>query len=103
MQTAESSNSAMTGRVSLPDPPPVYLGLDAPDTEQKNRTNRPEDQQTEKRHKGIERRYIRAKLTRDLWEEYQKPDITRAEKIKLAGLLKGLTDKRKVAPKPIFG
>lgn len=109
MQTAESSNAAMIGRVSLPDPVPVYPDLDAPGTEQtgilaneqKKSSNKPEEQ--EKRHKGIERRYIRAKLTRDLWEEYQKPTITTSEKIKLGALLAKLTDKRKTAPKPIFG
>jgi hypothetical protein len=115
MQTAESSNAALTGSaiiyptisdgLALPAPTkPCELDTDPAslDTNKKKSSNKPEEQ-TEKRHKGIERRWIRAKLTRDLWEEYQKPGISTAEKIKLGALLSRLTDKKKAAPKTVFG
>jgi hypothetical protein len=49
------------------------------------------------------RRYIRANLARDLWNEYNKPETSQSNKIKIATVLAKLTDKKKAPVKPIFG
>lgn len=92
MQTAESSNAALTGRVSLPVP--VYPDLDAQGTEQKKSSNKPEEQETGQ----IRKRDMRVKLARDLWEQYQKPTLTIEQKIKIATILAKLTDRGKPSP-----
>lgn len=91
MQTAESNNAVLTGRINL-----------EPEHEQKNCSNKPEE--TEETEKQIRKRDMRVKLARDLWEQYQKPEISLGDKIKIATLLTKLTDHKntKRPNKPLF-
>lgn len=110
MQTVESSNAALTGRIDLDVPARVdpdtatgqgILAMASQDANKKKSSNKPEEQ-IEKR-KPITRRYVRANLIVDLWNEYRKPETSQASKIKIATILAKLTDKRKPQAKPIFG
>lgn len=101
MQTAESSNAALMGSITLTVPCELDTDPASSDTNKKKSSNKPE-QETGQRLK-ITRRYVRANLIVDLWAEYRKPETSQANKIKIGTILAKLTDKRKAPAKPIFG
>jgi hypothetical protein len=88
MNTAQSHNAGLTGRIDMPDPGPTYMPTPTSSLgEQKNRTN-----QTPEETRGSTRQSMRLEVARMAIADLQRENLSWDERMSLMKLIDRLTE-----------